>query len=77
LITNLPNNFEQAQFQSIAALCPDTQIRKDKETGVFVVMLGVFEVIEGRDDRASRASRATILMGRERKINGVERQEKT
>jgi hypothetical protein len=54
-------HFEQAQLESIAACGANAGIGKDEEAGVFIVMFGIFEVIKGGDDGASRATCAAIL----------------
>lgn len=45
----------------IAAFSPDTQIGKDEETSIFVVVFSIFEVVKGGDDRACRAASFSIL----------------
>jgi hypothetical protein len=45
----------------IAAFGVNAEIWKDEEASVFIFMFGVFEVIKGGDNRASRAMRAAIL----------------
>jgi hypothetical protein len=40
------NDFEQTQFEPVAALCPDAEIRKHEKSSIFVVVLGILQVIK-------------------------------
>jgi hypothetical protein len=42
-----PHNLVQAQFQSVATFCSHAEIWKYKKAGVFVLMLCVFQMIQG------------------------------
>lgn len=42
---NRPFDLKQTQFEPITTLRSNTQVRKDKESGVLVIVLRVLEVI--------------------------------
>lgn len=42
----VPDDFEQAQLQPVAALCTHAQIRKHEETSIFIVVLRVLQVVK-------------------------------
>jgi len=59
---NSLHHFKQTQLEPITAFYVNAEIREDEEVGIFIVMFGVFEVVQRRDDGASRATRAAILI---------------
>ena len=60
---DLPDNLEQAEFETIAAFRPDTEVRKDEEPCVFVGVLRILEVVQRRHNRSRRALCLSILSG--------------
>lgn len=56
-----PDDLVQTQLQAVTAFGAHTQIRKDEETSVRILVLAVLEVIERRYDGPSRAPRLAIL----------------
>lgn len=45
-VADIAYDFEQTELETVAALCADAEVGKDEETGVFVVVLGVFKVVQ-------------------------------
>lgn len=58
---NRPDDFKEAELETVAALCADAEVWKDKETGVLVVVLWILEMVETGHDRARCAASAAIL----------------
>jgi predicted RNA-binding protein len=42
---DVPDDFKETEFQTVAAFGAHAKIRKYKETGVFVAILGIFEMV--------------------------------
>lgn len=49
-VGNAPYDFEKTKLETVRPLLSHTKIRKNEETRVSVVILGILEVIERRDD---------------------------
>jgi len=58
---NRPDDFEEAELETVAALCADAEVWKDKEAGVLVVVLWILEMVKAGDDRACCTARAAVL----------------
>lgn len=44
------DDFKETEFKTVATLGAYTEIWKNKKTSVFVAILGIFEMVKGRND---------------------------
>ena len=56
-----PNDLEEGELETVAALCADAEVGEDEEAGVLAAVLCVLEVVEGGDDAASGAAGLAVL----------------
>jgi len=42
---DVPDDFEETEFEAVATFCAHAKIRKHEKAGVFVAILGIFEVV--------------------------------
>lgn len=61
MTNGVAGDLEKTELETIASFCPYAKIRKYEESGVFVSIFGVLEVVERRYDGTSGATRLPVL----------------
>lgn len=47
---DIPDDFKETEFETVATFGAHTEIRKYKKTSVFVAIFRIFEMVKGRND---------------------------